>query len=306
MGLIRASSTGKVRVLESEHLVGRGPVCTLRLEEQYVSAQHAELRWTGGAWLLKDLGSRNGTYHNQIRLKPGEECTLGVGSRIAFGKVEQSWVVVDDSAPQVMAVPLAGGDPVLSERDLLALPSNDDPRATIHRAGGTWVIEDLDGTIAPIPVTREFEVAGRKWRFSCPEASAPTVLDVRGTGEKVRDLKLFFSVSRDEEHVDLRVQCGGRAIDMGSRGHNYLLLTLARRRQADAARGAEEAESGWIAHSELAHDPAMAPPKRNIDIFRIRQQFMATGVSDAPNIIEHDARSKRLRLGTARISITTL
>jgi hypothetical protein len=113
-------------------------------------------------------------------------------------------------------------------------------------------------------------------------------------------------VSRDEEHVELHVTCAGKKLDMGARCHNYLLLTLARRRATEAPQGPNDPSCGWINQDELAHDPALAPPQLNIDVFRIRKQFAAAGVLDAANIIERNARTKQLRIGTGHISIKTL
>jgi hypothetical protein len=303
MAAIRAQSTGEMRILEPEHLVGRGPLCPLRLDEPYVSAQHATLRWSSEGWVVKDLGSRNGTFHNDRRLRVGEECALVNGSRIAFGKADQQWVVVDDSPPLVMAVPVAGGDPVVLEGDLMPLPSGDDPRVTIYRAEGAWVVEHDDGRIAFVANLQVFDVAGRLWRFCSPDGAAATCL---GPDLAIHDVRLAFSVSRDEEHVELRVNCRGTTFDLGARNHNYLLLTLARRRLADAARGFVEADCGWIGQDEFAHDPSMAPPQLNVDVFRIRKQFAVTGAPDVARIIERDPRMRKLRLGTGHVSITIL
>src|SRR5690606_3660854 len=132
MGAIREVSTGRILLLEPEHLVGRAPSSALRLAERYVSAQHAIVRWTDAGWELKALGSRNGTYLEGARVQPGKEYRLERGARIAFGKIEQEFELVDVTPPQVMAIPGDGGEPVLAEGDLLALPSNDDPRVTIY------------------------------------------------------------------------------------------------------------------------------------------------------------------------------
>jgi len=125
-------------------------------------------------------------------------------------------------------------------------------------------------------------------------------------GGEVRELVLFFSVSKDEEHVHLRVRCGGKDFDMGARQHNYLLLTLGRRRLAETIEGLPEASCGWIDQEELSHDPSMASPQLNCHVFRIRQQFAKAGVVDAPAIVERRPRPWQLRVGTGRISIAML
>jgi FHA domain len=309
MGAIRESSTGATRILEPCHVIGRVPAprCSLTLDEPHVSAVHAELRWTGVAWEVKDLGSRNGTYLDGRRLDPSAPHRIGKGSRLAFGRREREWEMLDASPPAVMAVPLGGGHPVLLSDEFIALPSSDDPRATIYRTiEGAWVLESADDAPRPLADLEIFEAVGRLWRFSCSEMPPATLTtdDVAKARLELGDLDLTFSVSRDEEHVHLGMRHRGREIDMGSRRHNYLLLTLARRRLGESTQGVPDTSCGWIDQEELAHDPSMAPPQLNIDVFRIREQFAKTGVADAAGIIER--RPGQLRFGTSRVSIIKL
>lgn len=304
MGSIRDLSDGKTRVLEPEHTVGRAPTAALKLPHRYVSAQHAAFRWNGVRWQLRDLGSRNGTFLDGTRLSPGEEHPVRLGSKIAFGKAADTpWEMIDESAPPVMAVPLDEGDPVVLDTDLLALPSKDNPCATIYRSPeGGWLLEYSDAPTAPIVNMQTFEVGGRVWRFCCAE-NAPTTALAASADLEVRSLLLSFYVSRDEEHVGLRVKHGAKSIDMGARTHNYLLLTLARRRMADAAEGLPDAACGWTYQDELAHDPTMAPPQLNVDVFRIRRQFAAAGIVDASNVVERRPGTRQLRIGTGLLSV---
>ncbi|MDP9150821.1 MAG: FHA domain-containing protein, partial [Myxococcota bacterium] len=145
MGSLRQTSMGRTSLLEPEHVIGRGATCALRLSARHVSAQHALLRWTGQRWALRDLASINGTFVDGSRMKTGDETLLSKGTRIAFGDVADEWELVDDSAPPVMAVPLDDGEPILMEGDLLALPSPEDPHATIYRRGQAgWCLEQAD------------------------------------------------------------------------------------------------------------------------------------------------------------------
>jgi hypothetical protein len=307
MASLRELSTGRTFLLEPEHLIGRASSSALHIDRRYVSAQHALFRWAGQRWELKDLGSRNGTFLNGERLKPAEEVTVRRGSRIAFGKEEQSWELVDDSAPSVMVVPVGGGDPVVLEGDLLALPSSEDPRVTIYRSEGSWLLERTDESTTPITNLQTFEVEGRVWRFCCVEGTTKTTLaDSSSLGLEVKFLQLTFSVSANEEHVHLQMSCGGKTLDMSCRNHNYLLLTLARRRLEDAAAGHPETACGWVYQDDYAHDPMMASPQLNIDVFRIRRQFEAAGVPDAAHIIERRPRTRQLRIGTGRLTVVRL
>ncbi len=306
MGILREVSSGATRLLEPENFIGRTPPSALRLQKRYVSGQHALLRWND-RWELRDLASRNGTFLDGQRIKPTEERHVRRGSIIAFGALEEQWELIDDSPPQVMVVPLEGGEPVLLEGDLLALPSADDPHATIYRnVDGSWMLEQTNESATPITNQQTFDVGGHTWRFCCVENMKTTVLAAATYEMEVRHLELVFFVSRDEEYVQLQVNCGGNTIDLGSRGHNYLLLTLARQRLEDAGEALPDPTCGWVYQEDLAHDPTMAPPQLNIDVHRIRKQFAEVGVVDAANIVERRPRTRQLRIGTGRISIIQL
>jgi hypothetical protein len=117
---------------------------------------------------------------------------------------------------------------------------------------------------------------------------------------------LSFGVSKDEEYVRLHVRQGRLALDLGARAYNYLLLTLARHRLADAAEGCSEDASGWICLDAFSHDASMLPPRVNIDVFRLRRQLASRGVADAERIVERRPRTRQLRIGTGRIAIAVL
>ncbi|MFI1500982.1 FHA domain-containing protein [Streptomyces platensis] len=67
-------------------LIGRAPGSGLRLNHETVSRAHAELRSAGKGWLLRDLGSTNGTCVNGRRVVG--EVAVGPGDHIRFGQVD--------------------------------------------------------------------------------------------------------------------------------------------------------------------------------------------------------------------------
>src|SRR5579871_5988135 len=90
------------------------------------------------------------------------------------------------------------------------------------------------------------EVAPSTWKYSCvPRAS---IARCHGAAKPPRlpELALSFSVSLDEEFVRLQMTLGNRVVDLGARNHNYLLLTLARRRLQDLAAGVPPGTAGWV------------------------------------------------------------
>jgi FHA domain len=64
-------------------VVGRAIECDLRLEDTYVSQQHARIFGKNGSWYVEDLGSTNGTFVNEQRL--AAPAMLAPGDRIRVG-----------------------------------------------------------------------------------------------------------------------------------------------------------------------------------------------------------------------------
>jgi len=69
-------------LLRARVVVGRSSSCELVLTDDTVSRRHAELRIEGGRWLLRDLGSSNGTWVNgrrvvEAEVRPGDVLHLG-------------------------------------------------------------------------------------------------------------------------------------------------------------------------------------------------------------------------------------
>jgi len=86
-GAARLRYEGKTAVLPSGGgVIGRSRDCDVVLADQNVSRRHAEVRPSGGKWIVKDLGSTNGVKVNGRRitgpqsLKPGDKIELGTST----------------------------------------------------------------------------------------------------------------------------------------------------------------------------------------------------------------------------------
>ncbi len=71
--------------LEVVTTIGRARDNVLSLPDSYVSLHHAVLSWREGSWWLRDLGSTNGTWLNQIRVVG--EAPVRFGDVILVGRV---------------------------------------------------------------------------------------------------------------------------------------------------------------------------------------------------------------------------
>ena len=76
-------SEGLERALTSSLSVGADPSCDLCLRDRGVSRTHAEFRWQEGRAWVRDLGSRNGTTLNGVRVTEAE---LQLGSVVQLGE----------------------------------------------------------------------------------------------------------------------------------------------------------------------------------------------------------------------------
>jgi pSer/pThr/pTyr-binding forkhead associated (FHA) protein len=63
--------------LQAEITMGRDPICDLVLANETASARHARLSFHHGQWWVEDLGSTNGTFLNQERIKGPTVLTSG-------------------------------------------------------------------------------------------------------------------------------------------------------------------------------------------------------------------------------------
>lgn len=101
---ITGSHAGEAYSLESEVLIGRDAACTVVLPgDPGVSRRHARIFWLNGLPMLEDLGSRNGTLMNGIRVSQAMPVSDGYEIRIG-AEVFRVEAVID--APASAPVPI--------------------------------------------------------------------------------------------------------------------------------------------------------------------------------------------------------
>jgi FHA domain len=288
-------------MLEGDSIVGRAPHCTIRVQDHRISNEHASLRWRSDAWLVRDLGSTNGTWLNGGALRLGVDHRLKQGDELAFGAKELLWRLEDDGAPQPMLCSLDGEEPCVMVDGVIAIPDAEDALASIFRAAdGSWTLELADGS-RPVAAGLTIELLGSRWRFSCPQELEETAKN--RPLRLVQESTLTFHVSSDEEHVSLSVDCAEEHLAMGSQSAFYLLLVLARVRLQERCT-LPASESGWIHREDLMSMLRCGEQQLNVWVHRIRARFARSEFLDYASIIERRDGSGQLRVGVEQCVIS--
>lgn len=303
MATLRSRVDSGEHVLEGETIVGRGPNCALRLNDQRVSAPHASLRWMQDRWVLRDLNSTNGTWVNGRRVAPQTEVVLAMGDRVLFGHSDHEWEVASIEPPAPMAVPVGSGQPCIIKSGVIAIPSDENPIATIFRDSlGGWLFETRDEQ-RRIDSGELIAVGTAWWRFSSPSHWQSTT---RTTPVKLlSETSLSFEVTRDEEHVSLTANAGNDNVDLGSHSGYYFLLTLARARLKEGARGLSPNEAGWTHREDLVRMLRCNEPQLNVWIHRIRAKFESQGFLDYSAVVERKEGTGLMRIGVSHLTVKT-
>jgi hypothetical protein len=289
--------------LESHTLVGRSQQCGLRFVDPLVSSEHAAISWQDNGWQIKDLGSRNGTFVDGVRLEPGQQRLCVERMQLSFGRTTQPWRFLDVAAPRPMVTSPTGGFAESSAHGIIAIPNNKAPRATIYvGAHGRWVLETTEGTQDVIDGST-FDLAPDVWRFHCPIVWVATAVDSGNASvpSSMQSQVLHFKVSSDEEHVELDVILPDSVVRLGFRSAFYMLLTLARLRLAEAG----TADCGWIHIDDLARMLRSDRNEINVWVYRIRERFADAGINASATIIERRTGTCQLRIGTENVRVST-
>jgi hypothetical protein len=281
-------------------VIGRSGLAHLRIANRRISAEHCLVFWENQGWRARDLGSRNGTSLNGRALTPGQPRPLQLGDSLRLGGTEEVWALCDDEAPEPCAVCEPTGGWRHGQHNLLQLPDDGAPSASIFEQGGRWVCE-TQSQVESVDTEQTVIVDGLPWKLFLPEQ--PGVSERTEEGLLVlTNLTLRFSVSANEEHVGLELVHGGLAREVPSRSYLYTLLVLARRRVSP---GPEEDPQGWVHTEDLARMLRCSREKLNVDIHRLRQLLRLAKVRDAAKIVERRIGSSELRIGTSRIELKT-
>ncbi len=127
---------------ESVHSIGRTHANSIRLHDTEVSRNHAELVRRGETYVVRDLGSSNGTFVNgrlitERELTSGDKVQVGRSTLLYTGMMEDP---LEDLSGKVDIVPRASADEVDGSRIV----------ASLSQTGGSeWLMPDARGSSHP-------------------------------------------------------------------------------------------------------------------------------------------------------------
>lgn len=172
-------------------VVGRGEV-DVRLEADFVSRRHARIWAEQGAWMIEDLGTRNGTFVNGAR---EFRCVLRDGDRV---QVDEFILVF--RRPEGEHVPQKHVGETLSQADARARGVRWEPH---RRDTEAHVAEPQEGTRVV-----DMRVAARK-RSEAKARLGPHLK--RDDGETIHPLKRERTVvASDRRECDIRIEGASR------------------------------------------------------------------------------------------------
>lgn len=318
---IRHIETGQEHNISSEFLIGRSSRCDLVISDKLVSGQHAQLRWTGRAWQLRDLASRNGSYIDGARIIEPQDVVVGM--KLAFGEPRATHEVIDATPPAPRAIDRDRGLSRQTGR-FLSLPTADNWQYMVFQDNeGQWNVEAADGARFPVRDGEQLTTGQNCWTLELPRFVERTE---RAVGPRfVRThAHMHFMVGADGQSIDIELSQAGEREFWPSRVHHHLLLRLAAERLRDQHNGESPERQGWMFVDILQeYFEGLGRPRPSCNVLnqyvsRAREQCLAAGLFDAFDVIQRvkgvgahggvvDERQSsvgKIRLGIRHVEIT--
>lgn len=281
MGVIRNHNSGECVLLYAQHVVGRNPLISNTYHsEEDISKSHATIFWENGGWKLHDH-SRNGTMVNRQHLAR-IVTSLKEGDVVQFGNDEGTrWILYDEAAPTSYFISAEDSEKILSLASRKGVPSLDHPQVSYFYSIGRHLTLEREDVVLPLRSgTRvcfnDEGYGSHEWIFVENHILDDTV----DYGRLVQSTCFDIYLSADEERISIQIKGGDWGLDLGTRSHHYLLLSLARKRIEDCEAEFAISDQGWIDMEDLSKDFSLEFQKDvdeytiNMHIHRLRKQLM--------------------------------
>jgi pSer/pThr/pTyr-binding forkhead associated (FHA) protein len=102
--LAGAKEGTEIPLKKDKFFIGRAKECNLRAGSEAISRRHCAITRSDGKWMVRDLGSRNGTHVNDVKI--AQEVPLQVGDELRVGPLKFRIDSAEAKAPKAIP-PLA-------------------------------------------------------------------------------------------------------------------------------------------------------------------------------------------------------
>lgn len=298
-------SEGKSIYLSSHHVFGRlhGTVDT-NLERPVISRIHAVVEWSSHHWQIRDL-SRNGSWLNHVKLVKDSPAPLTAGDIIQLGEPGAPELSMQDDHPPMHVICRPNDSEVIPLESYHLLPNANTPELVIYQTRNQWCLERVGEqyTTTRLLSDRDWiQLEGLRWQLRLAGVSEQTsalLADLQSLDE----LTLTFHLSQDEESTLLSIETEQNKFNLQHRSHHYLTLNLARYRAADASKGLDLSEQGWIYTEQLSQALGLTENSLNIHIHRARRQFSEFFSNSIETTDFIQRRNGKVRLGCRNFKI---
>ena len=261
--------------------VGRGRDADISLVDPSVSTDHARVWCEGERVLLRDLGSRNGTYLNEqrvtttVEVADDDEVRLGSDTllriRVLGGVPKQQTDLALVQLDAGLRTPLHLGDNTV-----------DDIRIVLDRQGGLT----LEGPKMSRPLSPDetFEVAGRRYRIEAQGGTSNVrTVELEGGPPPIRvEARLDGPTGPEARFTDVRDSAKTVLITAATQAE--VVYVLARAAKQDTEQRVEE--PGWLNNGELRQavwgrgSERLHRSRLPVVLHRIRKALEGAGLSD--------------------------
>lgn len=290
-------------LLQPHHSFGRlkSSVNTFILDP-YISKIHAFIEWNGLHWTLRDMSS-NGTWLNGKKLVKDQYVELNEGDIIKYSNnAGYAFEVKDLKPPCDLLIPIDHTSKAIELECFHLLSSQGAPKMVLSYNNQTYswwqevLSDNLDDYSQGVELNdRELlKINGLTWQLHV-NSTIDDTQQLRPSIASLDELTFTFKTSLDEEATQVLMQSNDQTIDLLERNHHYLTLCLARKRAEDIKQGINDSEQGWVYAEMMATDLGLDANHLNIQIYRIRKQFVEalSNTCDTTNIIERKAGKLR-------------
>ena len=111
--IITSPDSNRQKLDGEEWSLGRSDGCDITIDDTKASRKHCIITKSENQFFITDLGSSNGTYLNQKKMKANKIAPLNSGDQIAIGRVKIEFELINDQiAKQLETLPMVKNSPV--------------------------------------------------------------------------------------------------------------------------------------------------------------------------------------------------